>query len=800
MQWNKIISFAISGLLVMQLLPRVSVAQQTIESDSDKEIEGPAESMDQQEMLTRFGSIVSAIRNELDRTAFDFDALLDQLDYDSERIIEFSKVSIAFEQYPGVLRGPLGVLFSRAGNSIDQSLFLAKLLRDGGYEARIVGAEISLEQASEVLRSMKQVVTPPPPIGDAKALLQVFRDHNIFGTDVPQDLETAYIDYVNSIPLAQDSLAYDKVQKVSAFLLEQMSSGGVDINGKNIDAEIVREARQYFWVQYKDSASGPWTNVHPVFQNGLPFEEPEPEEFFASAVPERLQHRLRFQVFIERKVGDQLEVVPITSVWEAPVANLVGTSLTFANFSDSMLGGEKMLLDLENSLNSANSFVPTFGGELAPGAKFFDLRGNIVDPMAASNPAAGIFSEVNRAFGDAIGSIESQNAIPTLTAQWMEFVIVQPGGAESTYRRTTFDRIGPAARRSNTVPKDLAPSTNNDVRTLIQRHTFAVNVGRMPRGFAIQSAAEHFDQWMPGIKRALEHAPGERNSGAGGGTPDVPPNWGGIWALFSNFDQADTIGSNHRNYRSAPALLIYSDGLGGEHKHIERVDIVSNPRRVLAIDGDTPSFDPRLMVQAGVWETIMEGAFFDTDEVLSTSVVFDAARNMGTKPMLVIPGELASKIVASPNTIASIESDLQRGFSVIAPSVEPSSGQAGWWRVDTETGETLGQILDGRGAVATEKIILLTISAIFMGISMSGCVESQKKRNQSRFHTQFWDTQGACCLIANGGISWLAYLTGITLLTGWKVSTQLAFTTTVAMDVGGWGLPIDEACGAVLGD
>jgi hypothetical protein len=32
-----------------------------------------------------------------------------------------------------VLRGPLGTLFSRSGNAIDQALLLAGLLRDAGF-------------------------------------------------------------------------------------------------------------------------------------------------------------------------------------------------------------------------------------------------------------------------------------------------------------------------------------------------------------------------------------------------------------------------------------------------------------------------------------------------------------------------------------------------------------------------------------------------------------------------------------------------------------------------------------------
>ena len=104
--------------------------------------------------MNRITNIVREGRTQIDQSAFRLEAKLDQLDYDANDIVEFARRSIAFEQYPGSLRGPKGTLLSLAGNTLDQSLLLGKLLRDAGYEARIARATLDDETAAALLRQM----------------------------------------------------------------------------------------------------------------------------------------------------------------------------------------------------------------------------------------------------------------------------------------------------------------------------------------------------------------------------------------------------------------------------------------------------------------------------------------------------------------------------------------------------------------------------------------------------------------------------------------------------------------------
>ena len=166
MIWNRLVMAVVVTSMILPPGTPLARAQglQTVEASPVPE--GSVRYDLYQKNIDRMTMFVRDMRSHLDRTAFDFAELLDSLDYDADAIIAFSKQSIAFEQYPGVLRGPLGTLFSRAGNSIDQAIFLAKLLRDAGYEARVVGTELESVQAAAVLQAMKQPTVPAPPIGD----------------------------------------------------------------------------------------------------------------------------------------------------------------------------------------------------------------------------------------------------------------------------------------------------------------------------------------------------------------------------------------------------------------------------------------------------------------------------------------------------------------------------------------------------------------------------------------------------------------------------------------------------------
>jgi hypothetical protein len=733
------------------------------------------------ENMNRMTQFTRDMRARLDRTAFDFDALLDVLSYDADKIIEFAKSEIAFEQYPGVLRGPKGTLFARAGNSIDQALLLAKLLRDSGYDARVAGVELDTEGARDVLRAMQQPVKAAPPFADADAILGLFETYGVLENPPSEEQRESYWDYVQTPPKIVGSDVYSLVTDTSEFILAQLTKAGATIGGPHEDANLIDEARQYFWVQYRDQASDPWTDVHPAFIDGAHFVAPEASRYFAEAVPEKMQHRLRVQIFIERKIGNRLEVMPISAPWERPIANLVGVPLTFSNIPDSAVNANSLNRSSEDLLSSANYFVPSFGTSIPEGAQFFDIRGTLIDPLAASSGGAGLFATIRNAFGDALGNVGDPFAVPTLTAQWLEFTLILPDGKEQVFHRTTFDRIGAAMRSQGSVPTDLEPTTVEDMWSLLQLHTLMVSTGVVPRGYVIESAFGRLDIARPGLDTLMK----PQNSGPSqlGSLSDIPFSWADHLALSSFFDIANTLSPRHRSFRSGPALVIHSIGRGSNDTRFESIDIISNPRRTVDIGGKIPVLDPERTVLSGVWETAVEGALISSGgQISNTWLAFEAAEETGIESVTLVPGNPKPPVELPSNTQVAINIDLANGFAVITPRQQKDTETAGWWRVNLETGETLGQLGDGRGSEFTEYASTLGVvfSGILLGVAINNCANSASSQ-----------LTYTCCWIGN------TLVTAMTFAAGTIYNTWNAFAG-AAIDVAAYNAPIGGFCEAAL--
>ncbi|MGA8205785.1 MAG: hypothetical protein WB812_14795 [Woeseiaceae bacterium] len=662
--------------------------------------------------LRKVNSLAEDLRGDINRSTFDLDALLDSLDYDADTIIDFVKQEISFEAYKGLLRGPEGTLMSRAGNALDQSVLLAKLLRDAGYDARISRGHLNEQNARALLREMARQVPTEPPVGNVSAALSTLQQFGLLGSISESD-STKVINAIVRPPKIRLMPEYAEFEKTNAFLAAQFAKSS-EFSNASAAADLLTEAKEYFWVEYKDGAASPWVAVHPAFRFDPPFDSIETEGTLTESVPADLQHRVRIRMFIERLTKGKLEAIPVTEEWERPVANLVTHPVTFGSLPDTALKPENITLEPEEILASPTFFVPMLDNAPAPGAMYFDLMGNSIDSMAASAPAAGVVKQVGKGFAQATGALGGESSIPMLTANWIEITLIAPGGAEQSYRRMLFDLIGPAARQSEAVPEHPANPTVDQLRPFLRLHTLMVSVGRTARGKAMDSVLEQMRNIQPALgvlMKLASRAPGDAKSNfppAG----NVPAFWPGYLALMTRFDLVESWSEEHRIYRSEPLIAIHTEGVGnGPNRAIEQIDIVHNVRRGVAIDTGYPVPDPRAVMAAGVWETLVEGSMLNaTEDHINTMQVFKSAAEQGIGITTIRPGETASEVSLSADAHQALVDDLKRGYAVIVPERKPSNlGHTGWWRVNPRTGVTLGQLDDGRGNDAAEYVIVIIV-------------------------------------------------------------------------------------------
>src|SRR5687768_2154209 len=101
--------------------------------------------------LDRALRLVDAMDREGPRDTFDVKAVVASAGRDPVKLFEWVRDRTHWVCYAGALRGPVGVLMDRVGNSLDRSLLLAELLRNAGHKVRLMRAELTAEQAQALL-------------------------------------------------------------------------------------------------------------------------------------------------------------------------------------------------------------------------------------------------------------------------------------------------------------------------------------------------------------------------------------------------------------------------------------------------------------------------------------------------------------------------------------------------------------------------------------------------------------------------------------------------------------------------
>ncbi|MFZ0790552.1 MAG: transglutaminase domain-containing protein, partial [Chromatiaceae bacterium] len=272
-------------------------------------------------------------RRLLDRAQFDLQALHERLDYEPSAIIEFVTRQIAYEDYPGVLRGALGTLTSRSGNDLDQALLLATLLKDAGLDARIVAGTLPASQLDSKRLLLIERPARPGPFLQGPALAASDRK----GSELIQALPRDGFRRFQSAHRADAAKGPDPEQTITAMTARL----GRVLKAAGPLAPPWRPGtgmRDYHWVEYREGGSGPWQAVHPIFNDGAgPGTTPETVTYFGDSIPEALQQRIRVQAFIERSWGERLETVAVMPAWERPAASLASATLVYSNIPNGFL-------------------------------------------------------------------------------------------------------------------------------------------------------------------------------------------------------------------------------------------------------------------------------------------------------------------------------------------------------------------------------------------------------------------------------------------------------------------------------
>lgn len=600
-----------------------------------------------------------------------------------------------FELYRGLLRGADGVHLSGAGNSLDLSVFLASLLGDAGYDTRVAVGSLARPDAERLLARVTEArVSATGPVSEPATLAELAEAGGVAETEL-----RAYGEALLAVNLAE-STPFLEAAAAGDLIAATLSGAGLMPVGEAHE-ELVAEASEYAWVEYR-LGTADWTPLHPAFgAHARPVVVAD--EYLEGSVPERLQHRLRIEMGIERKQGDVFSEELIMTPWERPLANVNGVNLSLATMPLG-LGPDAALADLAGRSPDSLFFVPMFGGELAPGAQAFDVMGNLLSPEDAASAMAGVFQTVAGKLNSAAGALgglggsEPTEELPfALVAQFVDIVHVAPGGAERRQRRYLFDRR-PVGER---IAGGTALRGEADVDGLVSTMEFMVTTSALPFGYLQKELTGQALDYVLATER-LAQAGGEMDMNTA--VADLRPR---DQLLLMGLFEAVGHGHGGVAYRHGPTVVALRQSLGltGQRAGVLGVDIVFSDRRFLREGEAGIEGDSRRAILAGAWDTAVERQYLlgFTPDVRSA---YDAFQ--GPTPRLGVLGvddDLATAGVPEAAWPA-LRRDLEAGNVVVYSAELADSGAPfSWWRVNRSTGATLGIGSDGQGEAATEYLV-----------------------------------------------------------------------------------------------
>lgn len=670
----------------------------------------------------------------LDRSQFDLEALLESLDFDADRIVNFVRAQIAFQAYQGVLRGAQGTLVSRSGNAIDQSLLLAKLLKDAGFEARIVRGDLPPDDARVLLQSMSRQVNWPSPFASRDALESMTR------TVLPlskKSADAALQDVLDEME-PQSSVHTEGIASLHRAVGDALSGMKADFDSNAFESNLLTEIEDYFWVEYRTGPASPWQTSHPVFADAEP-EAVEAEEYFTDEIPPALQNRVRIEAFVETQLGSETMVHPLMTAWERPAANasFVPQTLMLMPVTDFEEDGQ---LDLEAGLAKARFFALYLNGSLASGANVFTLDGLVGPPDALTGQGdfvAEVAGKGKRAV-DALSGLRSptDHASGGLNRVWFEYSLVAPGGEVRKVSRDVIATTPEGRKLIRGRAVDQAHWVDEARHALAESREFVVATGPVNPAYSIWKNLSYAHKARDTIQalRKLEQA------GRLSADPDVLegleplPDFRFIdFLAMANASTGFTPGGTH--YLAAPMIVTFNRGItenNGELHQFEQTDIVFNARRSLRWDGTTVTWAPREAALQGIRDTFLESVPIGWHrKPLARSSAFSALADAGDSLRYIAPADTSAlaDLGLTPSARFIAQNELQSGYGLIVPTRTMGSEPA-WWRVDTESGTVLGMTIGagGYGGVALTEFLLflsVTVATLLMYWSFYSCFRSE---------------------------------------------------------------------------
>lgn len=666
---------------------------------------------------------LSQLDSLLDRSHFDPAALLERLDYDPDRIIAYVQHSIRFQAYAGALRGPEGTLISRSGNALDQSLLLAKLLKDAGNEARIARGKLSREHSLSLLASMAGAEDWPSAFGPRDGPDRVARlltGSSQASQEVARQKLSLFLERARTGQEVRDKQMHSLDQAI------RMALTGLDreLDSAGFEEQLLAEQADYFWVEYRNGPTGAWQAVHPAFGNSAPAGM-QANEYLKNEIPPSLQHRVRLEAFVETSHGGKGKKHRLMAPWERPAANAahVPQLLMLMPISDFTHEGK---VDLVAGLERAKFFGVYLNGRLAPGANVFTLDGLVAPPDALTGQGAFIaeLSGKGEKATEAVSTLgkSSTDRVEALQRVWFEFSIIAPGGKVTTVARDVLSTTEDGQRMVLGQPVSAQTWETRAKAALVQSRQVVVSTGPMNPAFGLAKNFTYLEsakKTIDGLRRAEAQGRFHRD-------PEVLkkldplPDFRSV-AFYAMANGSTGFEPGGASYLARPMIATFNRGVqerDGGLRQFEQTDIVFNARRSLQVIDRSVRPSPERSARRGLWDTYVESIPVSAPTGPASRDSAFSKLSSGTVALQYIPPSQVARLDQlglEPSVALLAKNELNSGSGLLLPSRMSKTGTA-FWRVDVDTGTLTGMMVGPGGYGGASFTEWLQIVSVGLGV------------------------------------------------------------------------------------
>ena len=621
---------------------------------------------------------------ESPRDRWDSAYVVEQVGKDPQALFAWVRDHTVWIPYRGVLRGDVGVLMDRRGNSLDRAILLATLFEKADYKTRLAYRELSESEALKTAGSALDV--PDTRVSPAQAEPTTLDNLRAEATryNLNPDVVARTVETHNQFAIRMANALDARVADQTRRLLKTVTRPDPSADWVKRLQEVVSARREHWWVQLE--SGGTWEDFDVDAANGMttPGVTAERTLLLEDLAGAQLHHDIVVRVTAEqwsqgivaRRTAMEHTLRPAELIGEPIVVQF----LPISAFSDSL----PTISPVDVAVGEQAAWAVSLSVGSEPVAS-----GIIERRVGGGGPLGGL--------GGAIANMAATDD-RELSAVWIEYEVRTPGEPSQTITRTIFDLIGPAARAaSSPVPltldgerqleRALALTQRTELLPIacrisldFVRHLLAENLIRNRN--LLRIAIRNFNS-LPdeSLKEALEAA-----------VPPVTP----LYRLA--LARLDWGADEPFVYINRLGLLTAHTGFvreGSQTLVRAATDIVANPIGVSPAVWDAFA----LRVAHGVLDTNLE-AFLHSGAAPAENTAAAFALPHPWVTLARADSDAVAELQLSDDVRQRIREDQSDGSIVVAPRSPVLVGErrfSGWWRIDAATGQTLGIGANGWG-------------------------------------------------------------------------------------------------------